>query len=95
MADQVEGVAQGEAGYEDRPHPEPGKLVPITVNGQERKIHRGRRSVSEIKTVGEVPQADDLEQLVDGKLVPLADDASVTIKGHEQFFSHPKDGGSS
>lgn len=95
MADQGENVAQEGAGNEVKPHPEPDKLVPITVNGPERMIHRGRRSVSEIKTVGEVPQADALEQLIDGTLVPLEDNGSVTIKGREEFFSHPKDGGSS
>ena len=81
-------MAYDQAGSDD-------DCLQITVNGLERRIQSGRRTVSEIKKVGEVPQADDLEQLIDGKLVPLADDASVIIKGREEFFSHPKDGGSS
>jgi hypothetical protein len=37
----------------------------------------------------------ELEQLIAGKLTPLADGATVTIKGGEVFLSHPKDGGAS
>lgn len=75
--------------------PEHGPIVSITVDTKPRNIHRGRRTVTEIKEVGEVPLAFDLEQLIDGKLTLLPDDGSVTIKGGEQFFSHPKDGGAS
>jgi hypothetical protein len=79
---------------EPRPKPEPGPDVQITINGVSRVIHRGRRTVIEIKTIGEVPSADELEQLIDGKLTPLADDGAVTIKGGEVFMSHVRSGGS-
>lgn len=69
--------------------------VIIKVNTIERKIHRGNQKVSDIKTVGEVPQSYDLDQLIEGKLVPLKDDGSVVIKGGEEFFGHIKDGSSS
>ncbi len=72
-----------------------GPEVMITVNNSIYKIHRGHRTVTEIKTVAGVPLADDLEQNVNGKLVPLADDGSVVLKGGEEFMSHPKDGASS
>jgi hypothetical protein len=75
--------------------PETGPIVDILINNITRHIHRGRQSVPTIKTVGEVPLADELSQIIDGKLVPLADDASVTIKGHEQFISSPRTGRSS
>jgi hypothetical protein len=58
-------------------------------------IHRGRRTIVEIKNLGAVPLADDLEQVVDGRLVPLPDDGAVTIRGGEVFVSHPKDNGAS
>jgi hypothetical protein len=74
---------------------EPGPEVTITVDTKPYKIHRGRQFVADIKTVGNVPLAYDLEQLVEGRLVPLADDAGITIKGGEVFLSHPKDGGAS
>jgi len=75
--------------------PEHGPQVTITVDTKPYKIHRGRQTVAAIKTVAGVPLAFDLEQLVEGKLTPLADDASVTLKGGEVFLSHPKDGGAS
>jgi hypothetical protein len=74
--------------------PQHGPLVTITINSKPYEIHRGHQKVSEIKTAGNVPLADDLEQVVEGKLVPLSDDGAVTIKGGEIFVSHPKDSGS-
>lgn len=76
-------------------HPEPGPEVHITINGVSKLIHRGRQTVVAIKTLGGVPLADELEQLIDGKLKPLPDDGAVTIKGGESFMSHVRSGGSS
>tara|TARA_R110002126_G_scaffold31209_3_gene100869 strand:- start:219 stop:485 length:267 start_codon:yes stop_codon:yes gene_type:complete len=70
-------------------------FVEIIVNDETYKIHRGRRSVVEIKTAGEVPLADKLEQVIDGTLVPLDDDGSIVIKGGEEFKSHVPSGGAS
>ena len=73
-------------------------FVDISVDDKPYRIHRGRRTVAEIKVVGQVPTADELEQvLVDEvpPLRPLADDGSITIKGGEIFISHPRDSGSS
>ena len=74
--------------------PHPGPNVEITINNVIKTIHRGRQTVAEIKTVGDVQQADELEQLMDNKLTPLPDDGAVTIKGGEVFLSHVRDGGS-
>lgn len=79
----------------DRPEPQPGPNVTIQVNEQAVTIHRGRRTVAEIKNAGGVPLAHDLEQVIDGQLTPLPDDGAVIIKGGEEFFGHPKDSGSS
>jgi hypothetical protein len=65
-------------------------LVTITINGVSVEIHRGRRSVAELKQVGGVPDTDVIAQQVDGKLVELADDGHVVIKGNEQFVSYPR-----
>jgi len=78
-----------------KPHPQPGPEVQITINGIAKTIHRGRRTVVEIKQRGGVPLADELEQLIAGKLQPLADDGAVTIKGGDVFMSHARSGGSS
>jgi hypothetical protein len=77
------------------PLPEPGPEVKISINGASKVVHRGRHTVVEIKKLGEVPLADELEQLIDGKLTPLPDDGAVTIKGGEVFMSHVRSGGSS
>lgn len=70
-------------------------LVTITVDNKPVRIHRGRQSVAEIKALGDVPPAFDLDEVIDGKLVRLPDDGSVIIKGGEVFLSHPKSGHSS
>ncbi len=79
-------------GREDQEH---GPFVTITIGTSDYTIHRGSQTVVEIKTLGHVPLADDLEQIVNGQLTPLADDGRVTIKGGEKFVSHPKDSGAS
>ncbi len=79
-------------GHEDHNH---APDVPISINGHPHRIHRGSHTVAELKALDHVPLADDLEQNVNGQLIPLADDALVTIKGGEKFVSHPKDSGAS
>lgn len=54
-------------------------LAKIKINNIDREIKKGIRTVKEIKETGDVPMAHELEQLVDGKLVPLKDDAKVEI----------------
>lgn len=76
-------------------HPQEGRNVNITVNGQTYTIHRGHQTVTAIKQVAQVPLAYDLEQVIDGVLKPLPDDGAVTLKGGEVFVSHPKDAAAS
>lgn len=70
-------------------------FVEIIVNDDPYQIHRGKRTVAEIKTAGKVPLADKLEQVINGELVPLEDDGFVVIKGGEEFKSHVQSGGAS
>lgn len=70
-------------------------LVSISINDIDRNILPGNYPVNEIKKIGEVNQAHELEQIIDGKLTPLKDNATVLIKGGEEFFSHVRDGVSS
>ena len=72
-----------------------GSLVEITVDSKKITIHRGHHSIAEIKQISSVPLAFDIEEVINGKLQPLADDGSLTIKGNEVFISHPKDSSSS
>lgn len=96
METKVNSTETGQHGQADRPpKPEPGPEVKITINNTVKAIHRGRHTVGEIKNLGGVPSADELEQLINGKLTPLPDDGAVTIKGGEVFMSHVRSGGSS
>ena len=76
-------------------NPQKGDMVTITVDGKPYSIHRGRRTVAEIKTVAGVPQAYQLDEDISGVLTPLAQDGEVTIKGGEVFVSYPATGSSS
>lgn len=69
-------------------------LVEIHVNNVPYSISRGKHTVADIKKLANVPAGHELEEVIDGKLTPLKDDASVLIKGCEQFFSHVRDGSS-
>jgi len=80
---------------ETSPDPQHGPEVTITIDGKEKSIHRGRQTIAKIKEVGGVAAAMELEQIIDGKLNPLPDDGSVTIKGGETFVSHVRDSKSS
>ncbi|NVM62116.1 hypothetical protein FHW88_000392 [Mucilaginibacter sp. SG538B] len=75
--------------------PEEPKEVVITINKVEYKVKPGIHTVANLKSTGGVPLAYELEQVIAGKLAPLKDDASVEIKGGEQFVSHVRDGSSS
>src|SRR5258708_16422082 len=78
---------------EDNSHSQ--ELVTITVDTKPYKIHRGRQTVADIKKLAAVPLAFELEQLGAGKLTPVPDDGSETVKSAEDFLSHPQDVGRS
>jgi hypothetical protein len=69
----------------------------VTVKGKTKtvEISKGRHTVQEIKQKGDVPSAFELEQKINGKLVPLDDNGSVEICGNEEFVGHVRDGSSS
>ena len=70
-------------------------LVPVTVDGQPKQVARGKYVVSEFKALVGVQADYELDQVVDGEFQPLADDATIHIKGQEVFVSHVRRGGSS
>ncbi len=70
-------------------------FVDIKIDGKPYSIHRGHQTVVAIKTLGGIPLAYELEEVVAGKLTPLPDDGAVVIKGGEQFVGHPRSAGSS
>lgn len=70
-------------------------VVTIIINDKPYEVHRGRQTVAYLKELGEVPQNYELDEVKDGRLIPLDDDGSVTIKGGEVFKSNLKIGRSS
>jgi hypothetical protein len=70
-------------------------LVTVTVDGQTKEVARGKYLVSEFKAIVGVQADYELDQVVDGEFKPLADDATLHIKGDEVFVSHVRRGGSS
>jgi hypothetical protein len=70
-------------------------IVSIRINDKSYSIKRGSHTVKDLKNLGGVPLADELSELKNGKLEPLKDDASVKIKGGEEFFSCKREGSSS
>ena len=77
---------------EHNTHPQTGPIVTITVDNKEVPIHRGHRSVAEIKEAAGVPPEYVIDQIVSGEIRPLQNNDSLTIKGGERFISHPDDG---
>jgi hypothetical protein len=90
-----DGPGKPENPGQQPPNGQHGPEVTITVDNKPVQIHRGRRSVAEIKSAGGVPLADDLEQVIDGEMKLLPDDGHVVIHGGEVFVSHPKSTSSS
>lgn len=74
---------------------EHGHKVPVTIDNRTVEIQAREWVVSQLKTALGVDPSRDLEQVVDGKLVPLDDNARIHIRGHEVFMSHVRGGGSS
>lgn len=71
------------------------RTVEIHVNNNKVVLQPGRYDIPTFKKVAGVPQADDLDELVNCKLKPVPDDTTVHIEGCEVFISHVKDGGAS
>jgi hypothetical protein len=71
------------------------RTVEIHVNNHPVFLQPGRYDVPTLKRVAGVPQAEELEELVDCKLKPVPDDATIPIQGCEVFISHVREGGAS
>lgn len=68
--------------------------VTVTLDSRPKEIWAGEYTVPDLKKALDVPAAKELEQVINGVLTPLADDAKVIICGGEIFVSHTKHGGS-
>jgi hypothetical protein len=72
-----------------------GHKVPVVIDNRTVEIQAKEWIVSQLKIALGVDPSRELEQVVDGKLAPLDDNARVHIRGHEVFVSHVRGGGSS
>ena len=70
-------------------------LVTVTVDSQLKHVRPGRYLVSVFKKAVGVDPTYALEELINGKLVALADNAHIRIRGGESFVSHVRGGASS
>jgi hypothetical protein len=73
----------------------PGHDVPVTIDNRTVEMQAREYSVAQLKAALGVDPSRELEQVVDGKLVPLDDNAKIHIRGGEVFVSHVRGGGSS
>lgn len=70
-------------------------LVEVKIDKRDVKIKPGVYVVSVLKDLLGVPADKELDEILSGAIVALADDAKVDIKGGECFVSHSRRGGSS
>ena len=70
-------------------------VITIDVDGSPRQIEQGKYLVSALKSMLGIPQDYELDRVVGGKFVPLADDDKIQVHLHEKFVSHVRHGGSS
>ena len=72
-----------------------GHEVPVTIDNRNIEIQAREYIVWQLKEALGVDASRQLEQVLDGKLVPLDDKAKIHIRGGEVFVSHVRGGGSS
>ncbi len=69
--------------------------VRVTVDSKRHEVRPGEYVVSAFKKLVRVEASRELDQVVDGRFVPLDNNATINIKGGEVFVSHVPQGGSS
>lgn len=70
-------------------------IILIEVDGVPRRIEQGRYVVSALKAMFNIPPEYELDRVVGGKFIPLADDETIEVHPKEQFVSHVRHGASS
>ena len=69
--------------------------VKVTIDNRAVEVRSGEWIVSQLKIALGVDPSRELEQVVDGKLVPLEDNARIRVRAGDVFVSHVRGGGSS
>ena len=77
-------------------HAEPArKLVTVLVDKEKKLVKPGVYIVADFKLEVGVDASRELDQIINGAIKPLADDAKIEIRGGETFISHRRTGGAS
>lgn len=90
MSDSLQDVST-----QDGPEEKLDQKVLILVDQKKHRVQPGPWLVADLKKEVKVAADRALDQLIDGQLQPLADEQTIEIRGHEQFVSHARQGGSS
>lgn len=89
------GHVPNENGEHEHEHEHEHEQVKVEVDNHPKHVKAGMYVVAVFRSLVDVDPAKDLDEVIDGTLTRLDDNASVTIKGGEVFFSHVRHGGSS
>jgi hypothetical protein len=77
-------------------HPDNPKMIAVTIDTRRKEIIAGEYTGSTLKQALDVPADYELDQVLSGEFVEIADTATVVLeKGGEHFVSHVRRGGSS
>ena len=77
-------------------HPHPPKLIAVTIDTHRKEIAAGEYTGATLKQALDVPADYELDQVLKGEFVEIADAATIVLeKGGEHFVSHVRRGGSS
>ncbi|MFN0157050.1 MAG: hypothetical protein ACKVRP_03135 [Bacteroidota bacterium] len=68
--------------------------VTVTVDRMPHHVRPGTYVVAEFKKIVKVEAALQLDRILQGEFIPLADNDTIRIKGGEVFISHVRQGGS-
>jgi hypothetical protein len=77
-----------EAANQARDVPDERHAVTVELNGTARQIQAGTYTGRSLRLALAVPLEYELEEVVRGEFKPIANDATVHIKGGETFVSH-------
>lgn len=79
-------------GHEGKNHSH-DQLVQVSIDGRHEMLREGRYLISDLKISLGVPADYELDQVIHGEFVPLADGAFLEIHHKMLFVSHVRRGG--
>lgn len=74
----------------EQPLAEKGRKVHVTINGKGYEVPEGKVKVPRLKQIADIPAADEVAEIKEGKLVPLPDDGFADAEQCDVFVSYPR-----